>query len=74
MEEFELKPCPFCGGHARFVYDLDGWPTGVYCVRCKTVCKWGLPEKRNEAAGVVMDELAKRWNGRPGGETCRQSS
>lgn len=28
----ELKPCPFCGGEARFVADYD--VEQVYCVRC----------------------------------------
>lgn len=37
-----LKPCPFCGGEAKFFTtavcktgDRNGWRFGIYCTKCK---------------------------------------
>lgn len=37
----ELKPCPFCGGEAKFLIKLHsergitrGWEFGIYCTKC----------------------------------------
>lgn len=37
----EIKPCPFCGGEAKFFTKVDisrgatrGWEFGIYCTRC----------------------------------------
>ena len=29
----ELKPCPFCGGEAEPVFEIDGTTT-VECIKC----------------------------------------
>lgn len=82
MSEPELKPCPFCGGEAKFVQTAHGSITAesvhrnyaIQCVKCKarpydsfTIRVW-LAEN-----GVVMSESNKNeaieaWNRRANDE------
>lgn len=41
MPEYELKPCPFCGGKAKFLVKCHtergitrGYSFGIYCTKC----------------------------------------
>lgn len=63
----ELKPCPFCGGKARWsAIHKNGVPTGVegyeceiYCHKCKKgVKRWAL--RKNWAIASAIEA----WNRR----------
>ena len=52
----ELKPCPFCGGQAKFLINsrsergsARGWNFGIYCTKCDITTA-----KTNYALGVQM--------------------
>ena len=62
----ELKPCPFCGGHAVISVDLDGtsdsagrmWGYTIVCERCCATSGLTFSEERatdawNRRAGDV---------------------
>lgn len=72
-----LKPCPFCGGEAKFFItasvrtgDLLGWQFGICCEKCNIM----LPKKNFKvevefsdygAVKTVTDERAaaiEKWN------------
>ena len=57
-EEIKLKPCPFCGGEARFLkFESEAEPYGfAVCNKCGAMSR---PSK--------MDEAVAAWN-RRGGE------
>lgn len=50
--EEALKPCPFCGGRARFIHNYAG-DCGAQC-DCGARVAWGCSEK----------EIAEVWNRR----------
>jgi len=62
----ELKPCPFCGGHVDYEYNLDLEPWGVGCRSCKYVVKYyGIPKtKRAVTFGEIQNVMAEKWNRR----------
>lgn len=63
MENRELKPCPFCGGEARY-YEGDRDCHGVTCTKC-TVKIYGYANRR----------ASKRaWNRRTDNETNREKN
>lgn len=74
MTEINLKPCPFCGGEAKFKskslfnYVDETW---VECDSCAARSKSGLTMKRkpadshfNIAAFDTETEIANFWNRR----------
>ena len=67
----ELKPCPFCGGKAEYMYDINLIPSGIRCPQCKTYVSYPLAIRRpdlNEPFEGVMGRMAERWNRRVKGE------
>lgn len=83
MEEFVLKPCPFCGGKAEYILNgvynygsSQGWEFGITC----TGCRVSLPTKHfvvgvsmNNTGEIVIekderDKAARMWNRRPSPE------
>ena len=55
----ELKPCPFCGGEAEIVKQVD---TPFYGVGCKDGWCIGAGTKHENYIGY--DKAAKAWNTR----------
>lgn len=63
----DLKNCPHCGGEVSFVYDLDGIPNGIACLRCKIVTRFMRERlKPKEKIGDLQDRMAEIWNRRSG--------
>lgn len=66
MEEIRLKPCPFCGGEASYVFDPEGikdtegrmWAYQITCNKCCAT------------AGLCFSQqmAAEAWNRRAGQE------
>ena len=55
LQQFELKPCPFCGGEAKSFDKLDSaW--NVWCPECLHQCNWRTDRETAIAA----------WNRRDG--------
>lgn len=59
----DLKYCPHCGNAVTFVYDLDGIPNGIACMRCRIVTRF-LRErlKPKEKIGDLQIRMAEVWN------------
>ena len=63
----ELKPCPFCGGSARYIYTRDK-VTVFYSIRCDN-CFATMDRgchKDNERRHLFDQELKEAWNKRSG--------
>lgn len=60
MGEIELKPCPFCGGEARYsVIGVHGDGGVVYCTKCgicTTSALTGVPYNTYEAATAAWNK------------------
>ncbi len=63
MRMAELKPCPFCGGEARFTCWINPYKDryGVACL--SDDCNVSI------FAGLSKEEAARRWNRRVGDGT-----
>lgn len=77
----ELKPCPFCGGRAKFLVKTyrsngthRGWDFGVYCSQCditlsRTDYKLDVDFNNNGELEVLQDDrpnAVEAWNRRVG--------
>lgn len=59
MAKYELKPCPFCGGKAKFVYEM---PQGtMVCQKCGV--RVAIFSDSYEQ-GDCKDEAIEAWNQR----------
>ena len=56
MVQYELKPCPFCGGEACLMN--MGWPHWVWCSEC------GARVQSTKYAEEGVAEVAEKWNRR----------
>lgn len=78
-EKFDLKPCPFCGGKAKFFSKIfsergttRGWNFGIYCTKCNVTTArtdYSVEVKLNDDGNifVLVDEryeATKAWNRR----------
>ena len=63
MKETELKPCPFCGGKAKYVYAMP-----YNAVKCKKCGAWGntIIDSYEQQDGKA--EAIKVWNRRSDNE------
>ena len=67
MSDITLKPCPFCGAEVDYGYTLDMEPQGVWCVKCKMLCRFTrVQHDSRKSFGETMAEIAERWNRRDG--------
>lgn len=58
MTKRELKPCPFCGGEAKF--ENFGYQVYIKCTKCKATSATFL----SRVDYCAVDEVAKAWNRR----------
>lgn len=64
----ELKTCPFCGGKAQIMHDMNDWSVnGIYCRSCKALVRWNIRWKDKETAGENEANWAGKWNRRAAG-------
>ena len=64
--EPELKPCPFCGSHAKTMYvpfDDHGHVIHIFRVYC-FFSRCAVIERRNLDKDAAKSEAIKRWNNR----------
>lgn len=59
MDDYELKPCPFCGGKATFVYEM---PQGTMMCR-KCGARVAIFSDAYEQ-GDCRDKAIEAWNRR----------
>ncbi len=65
MDNIELKPCPFCGGKAQFMYNIDCEPDGILCRKCQYVMRFlRIHHKPKDTFGETMEKMAEVWNRR----------
>ena len=75
----ELKPCPFCGGEAKFFVKYfsergisRGWQFGIYCFKCNLTAPktdYQVEVQLNELGDIVTivderDKAIEAWNRR----------
>ena len=75
----ELKPCPFCGGAAKFFVKAStdwgitrGWKFGIYCAKCNITTPktdYSLEIQMNDKGDIIttVDErpfAVEAWNRR----------
>lgn len=65
MQDYNLKPCPFCGGRKIELVEPDYFFGSWFC-EC-TACRQAI------AAGETLEKAMKKWN-RRAPEECRSES
>ena len=60
----KLKPCPFCGGEARFIVSKDGLE--IFCKECK--CGTNRYFSGHYDFSNPVDEAIEAWNRRADNE------
>ena len=75
----ELKPCPFCGGEAKFFVKyfcergvIRGWQFGIHCFKCNLTTPrtdYQVGVQFNEFGDIVTivderDKAIEAWNRR----------
>lgn len=65
MAEYELKPCPFCGGKARLIYVSQ--MSAVKCPKCGTLGKVVADYYKQ---GDGKGEAIEFWNRRADNGNC----
>ena len=60
----ELKPCPFCGGAVRMMYEADGTPRGVFCRCCGAYTQFLYLKATGYKCGYIQEKIAEQWNRR----------
>lgn len=63
MAEYNLKPCPFCGGKAEIIINKSkqGQTANIYCTKCS--CRKTLLRYPNYE-GSIEREAIETWNRR----------
>ena len=79
MAEYELKPCPFCGGKAKFFVKSSmcreitrGYNFGIYCTKCDITTpktNYIVEFKLNDSGEIEVTEderllAVEAWNRR----------
>ena len=66
MAENELKSCPFCGGMAQWMRDMEDVTEirGIYCLGCKAQVRWNIRTQPGDTYGQTMDAWLAKWNRR----------
>jgi hypothetical protein len=64
----KLRPCPFCGGAAKFHQEAEDCPSGCHNIIC-TVCtalvdlsNYADPDNVSETLDELRSRIALRWN------------
>ena len=62
----KLKPCPFCGGDARFTYTTYEEPPmySVVCTKCKLMINKDEYGNKTDLCYTSISQAAKAWNKR----------
>lgn len=84
MNDTELKPCPFCGGEAKFMVELSNegemykdhwWVFRIYCPECKlaSLKTYKVGAELNQFGKFKIDidernEAIEAWNRRTNNE------
>ena len=63
-----LKPCPFCGGEARFKYEEEHFGM-IRCSECGCEKFHGYYAFENESHEDFIKHLIEDWNRREGTDT-----
>ena len=61
----KLKPCPFCGGKAKYIYSMPY--NAVQCTKCKVFGKT-IVDSYEQADGKT--EAIEAWNDRAANTPC----
>lgn len=68
VEMAELKPCPFCGGKAKYIYSMPY--NAVKCTKCNA---WGKTISDSYEQQDGRAKAIKAWNRRVNDVECKTS-